>query len=301
MADDEQLVPSWADITGQLSAMNTRWQTELCAGLDREKNLKERVVELEEKNSQLVEVMRLEVTEKNSLKAANDDLLAVKDHIEAANKVLIAEKDSLEASNKELRRTLRTTESEQIMLKESLADAETARSGLDAELAGSVKQKLALEAQLARLWNEARTVKEKLREKQLEMERVIKHFNELLVKLKALREGPLTGVNKKVQVQLIDPKNEDLDSCSQRKGEAEVVEDPLDSQDTPLVNTNEKDTAVKPTKVTTAAVVMKSKGSPKKRPRRLVASGSGKRIKMSSAGLDISCEVVEARLPEGQK
>ena len=47
MADDEQLVPSWADITGQLSAMNTRWQTELCAGLDREKNLKQRVVELE--------------------------------------------------------------------------------------------------------------------------------------------------------------------------------------------------------------------------------------------------------------
>ena len=241
-----------------------------------------------------MEVMRLAVTEKNRLKAANDDLLAEKDNIEVANKGLIAEKDSLEAANKELRRVLRATENEQIMLKESMADAETARSR-------SVEQKLELEAQLARLGNEVRSAKEKLREKQLEMEKMEKHFAELLVQLRALREGPLTGVNKMVQVQLIDPKNEDLDSCSQRKGEAEVVEDPLDSQDTPLVNTNEKDTAVKPTKVTTAAVVMKSKGSPKKRPRRLVASGSGKRIKMSSAGLDISCEVVEARLPEGQK
>ena len=47
MADDEQLPPSWEDITGQLSAMNNRWQTELSAGLHREKNLKQRVVQLE--------------------------------------------------------------------------------------------------------------------------------------------------------------------------------------------------------------------------------------------------------------
>ena len=47
MADDEQLPPSWEDITGQLSAMNNRWQTELSAGLHREKNLKQRVVHLE--------------------------------------------------------------------------------------------------------------------------------------------------------------------------------------------------------------------------------------------------------------
>ena len=235
--------------------------------------------------------MRLAVTEKNRLKAANDDLLAEKDNIEVANKGLIAEKDSLEAANKELRRVLRATENEQIMLKESMADAETARSR-------SVEQKLELEAQLARLGNEVRSAKEKLREKQLEMEKMEKHFAELLVQLRALREGPLTGVNKMVQVQLIDPKNEALDSRSQRKGEAEVVEDPLGSQDTPLVNTNEKDTAVKATKVTSAAVVMKSEGSPKKRPRRLVARGLpkvGERIKMSSAGLDISCEVVEVR------
>ena len=53
------------------------------------------------------------VTEKNRLKAANDDLLAEKDNIEAANKGLIAEKDSLEAANKELRRVLRATENEQ--------------------------------------------------------------------------------------------------------------------------------------------------------------------------------------------
>merc|ERR1711934_975139 len=103
---------------------------------------------------------------------------------------------------------------EQIMSKESLADAETARSRLDAELAGSVQQKLALEAQLASLGNEVRTVEEKLREKQLEMERMEKHFSELLVKLRALREGPLTGVNKMVQVQLIDPTNKPLDSRS---------------------------------------------------------------------------------------
>ena len=50
---------------------------------------------MEEKNSQLLEVMRLAVTEKNRLKAANDDLLAEKDNIEAANKGLIADKKLL--------------------------------------------------------------------------------------------------------------------------------------------------------------------------------------------------------------
>ena len=154
MADEEQLPPSWEDITGQLSAMNNRWQTELCAGLDREKKLKQRVVELEEKNSQLVKVVKEELlAENDSLKAANDDLLAEKDNIQAANKELIAEKDSLKAANNELRKEVRATENEKIMLKESLAEAETARSRLEAELAGSVEQKLALQTQVHSLGN----------------------------------------------------------------------------------------------------------------------------------------------------
>ena len=45
MAGDEQLPPS-EEIARQLSAMNNRWYTELSAGADREKNLKQRVVEL---------------------------------------------------------------------------------------------------------------------------------------------------------------------------------------------------------------------------------------------------------------
>ena len=100
------------------------------------------------------------------------------------------------------------------------------------------------------------------------------------------------GVNKKVQVQLSDLKDEPLE------GGAEVVEDPL-VKDTPLVvTTNEKDTAVKVTKVTEAVMKKEGEGSPKKRPRRLVAKGLpkvGDRVKMSSAGPDIPCEVVEVR------
>ena len=257
---------------------------------------------LEEKNNQLVKVVKEELlAENDSLKAANDDLLAEKDNIQAASMELIAEKDSLKAANNELRKEVRATENEKIMLKKSLAEAETARSRLEAELAGSVEQKLALQTRLASLGNEVRSAEENLREKQLEMERMDKHFTELLsearsllVEVRALAARCAhPGVNKKVQVQLSDLKDEPLE------GGAEVVEDPL-VKDTPLVPTNEKDTAVKATKVTEATVVMKSKGegSSKKRPRRLVARGLpkvGDRVKMSSAGSDISCEVVEVR------
>ena len=45
MADDQQLLPS-EEIARQLSTMNNWWYSELCAGADREKNLKQRVVEL---------------------------------------------------------------------------------------------------------------------------------------------------------------------------------------------------------------------------------------------------------------
>ena len=258
---------------------------------------------LEEKNNQLVKVVKEELlAEKDSLKAANEDLLAEKDNVKAANEELIVEKDSLKVANNELRKEVRATENEKIMLKKSVAEAETARSRLDAELAGSVEQKLALQTQLASLGNEVRSAEENLREKQLEMERMDKHFTELLpearsllVEVRALAARCAhPGVNKKVQVQLSDLKDEPLE------GGAEVVEDPL-VKDTPLVvTTNEKDTAVKATKVTEATVVMKGEGegSPKKRPRRLVAKGLpkvGDRIKMSSAGPDIPCEVVEVR------
>ena len=258
---------------------------------------------LEEKNNQLVKVVKEELlAEKDSLKAANENLRAEKDNMKAANEELIVEKDSLKVANNELRKEVRATENEKIMLKKSLAEAETARSRLDAELAGSVEQKLELQTQLARLGNKVRSAEENLREKQLEMERMDKHFTELLpaarsllVEVRALAARCVhPGVNKKVQVQLSDLKDEPLE------GGAEVVEDPL-VQDTPLVPTNEKDTAVKATKVTEATVVMKGEGgegSPKTRPRRLVARGLpkvGDRIKMSSAGPDISCEVVEVR------
>ena len=258
---------------------------------------------LEEKNNQLVKVVKEELlAEKDSLKAANENLRAEKDNIKAANEELIVEKDSLKVANNELRKEVRATENEKIMLKKSVAEAETARSRLDAELAGSVEQKLELQTQLARLGNKVRSAEENLREKQLEMERMDKHFTELLpaarsllVEVRALAARCVhPGVNKKVQVQLSDLKDEPLE------GGAEVVEDPL-VKDTPLVTTNEKDTAVKATKVTEATVVMKGEGgegSPKKRPRRLVARGLpkvGDRIKMSSAGPDIPCEVVEVR------
>jgi len=199
-------------------------------------------------------------------------LLAEKDNIQAANKELIAEKDSLKAANSELRKEVRATENEKIMLKESLAEVEMARS----RFVGSVE---------------------------LEMERMDKHVTELQAELKALREELLAahpGVNKKVQVQLSDLKDEPLGTRSPMEEDAEAVEDPLGLNDTPSVTTNEKDTAVKATKVTEATVVMKSEveESPKKRPRRLVARGVpkvGDRVKMSSAGSDISCEVVEVR------
>ena len=47
MADDEQLSSS-EEIAQQLSAMNNQWYNELYAGINREKILKQKVVELEQ-------------------------------------------------------------------------------------------------------------------------------------------------------------------------------------------------------------------------------------------------------------
>ena len=51
---------------------------------------------------------------------------------------LTAEKDSLKAANDELRKKVKAMENEKILLKESLAEAESARSRLAAELTKSV-------------------------------------------------------------------------------------------------------------------------------------------------------------------
>ena len=218
---------------------------------------------------------------------------------------LIAEKDSLKAANEELRKELKATENEKIMLKESLAEAEEAKSRLAAELTESVEQKFALETQVARLRKEVKTAEENLRGKQLQMEGMEKRFTKLQIELKALREERLathTGVNKKLQAGLSGLSEGPLGAHSQMGEEAKVedVKNPLNLQDIPLVITNEKGAAAKATKVKTATLVMQSEGKKtlKKRPQRLAARGSpkvGAKIKMSSAGQDIPCEVVEVR------
>ena len=163
---------------------------------------------------------------------------------------LTAEKDSLKAANDELRKKVKAMENEKILLKESLAEAESARSRLAAELTKSVSAH--------------------------------------------------TGVNKKLQVGLSGLSEEPLGVRSQMEDGAEVkdVKNPLGLENIPsLFTTTEKGAAVKATKAT---LVMKSEGvrTFEKRPRRLVARGSlrvGAKIKMSSAGRDIPCVVVEVR------
>ena len=105
-----------------------------------------------------------------------------------------------------------------------------------------------------------------------------------------------TGVNKKLSGLSEEP----LGVRSQMEDGTEVkdVKNPLGLENIPsLFTTTEKGAAVKATKAT---LVMKSEGvrTFEKRPRRLVAMGSprvGAKIKMSSAGHDIPCEVVEVR------
>jgi len=346
MADDEQLSSS-EEIAQQLSAMNNQWYAELYAGINREKILKQKVVELEEKNNRLVKGVKVMkdqlvaekdslraayneliaerdslkaandelvserdslrasndelIAEKDGLKAANDELVSERDSLRATNDVLVAEKHSLKAANEMLRKEVKATENEKIVLKNLLAASDSARSKLDVDLAESVEQNFALETQVAGFRNEVKGAEENLRGKQLE--RTEKHSSKLQVDVRQDQLGTHTGVNKKLQAQLSALRNEShnqMNKSPMKKGaEVEDIKDPLGLPDIPMVTTRGKG-AGKAAKVNSAAVVMKSEGekTAKKRPQRLVARGSpkvGDKIKMSSKGLDTSCEVVAVR------
>ena len=243
------------------------------------------------------------IAEKDSLRASNNELVAVKDSLKAANNELIAEIDGLKAANAELRKEVKATENEKIVLKNLLAASDSARSKLDVDLAESVEQNFALETQVAGFRNEVKGAEENLRGKQLGMERMEKHSSKLQVDVREEQLDTHTGVNKKLQAQLgalwASSLNQMNISPIKKGAEVEDIKDPLGLPDIPMVTTRGKG-AGKAAKVKSAAVVMKSEGekTAKKRPQRLVARGSpkvGDKIKMSSKGLDTSCEVVAVR------